>query len=588
MRRIQPGPVLLSVALHAAVVVALLVLRAPERTPEPPRIVIFELLQLNDFVDTDGAFAAAMRPRASRTGPNTLDEIELPEAAVPASRLEVIDPDALPGEAAPQVPDPTGRDEDPRDAAVAVAAADPDTDPVSDDLADPQIATADVQISAVEDPAAEVASLAPYPDPVTPANETLTDQPDLIATEESAARIGGGAPAAAARVPAGAVPDAAPVPRTRELEPGELRMLEGRLRRWSERLDTVDDGTPQEWTHQGRAYTASFTRLPAGDDMGLDELLVEISTGHGADRLATEVRLRRLAFSSFAQFVDYWDPGVQMHDDEVDGRFHSNSEIYVSPSRNASPSFNGLVTTARGVNTSFAEARFRSTDVFRGGLETRAGTIPLPSRMSAVLAAELLEGGLAERFESDTRIVFEADGSYRASGLEAGAPVRRRFLPAEGRFHLIATDRASLYLSGRVRGQVLVYSPQSIVIEGDLTYASPAGDANGDGSYLGLVAERSVEIAEPAVTGPGDLEIHAAIFARGRFSVRRYSARDGGTLTVFGSLASGTLSPTEPRYRTRVRFDPRLEHSRPPSFPLTERYEVSEWDSVWVERPAGP
>jgi hypothetical protein len=588
MRRIRPGPVLLSVAVHAAVVVALLVLRAPDRTPEPPRIVIFELLQMNDFVDTDGAFVATTRPRASRTGPNTLDEIELPEAAVPASRLEVIDPDALRGESAPQVPDPSGREEDPRDAAVAVAASDPDTDPVSDDLADPQLETADMQTSAIEDPAAEVASLAPYPDPVTPANESLTDRPDLIATEESTARIGGGAPAAAARVPAGAVPDAAPVPRTRELEPGEQRMLEGRLRRWSERLDTVDEGTPQEWTHQGRAYTASFTRLPAGDDMGLDELLVEISTGHGADRLATEVRLRRLAFSSFAQFVDYWDPGVQMHDDEIDGRFHSNSEIYVSPSRNASPSFNGLVTTARGVNTSFAQARFRATDVFRGGLETRAGTIPLPSRMSAALAAELLEGGLVERFESDTRIVFEADGSYRASGLEAGAPVRRRFLPAEGRFHLIAADRASLYLSGRVRGQILVYAPQRIVIEGDLTYASPAGDATGDGSYLGLVAERSVEIAEPAVTGPGDLEIHAAIFARGRFSVRRYSARDGGTLTIFGSLAAGTLSPTEPRYRTRVRFDSRLEHSRPPSYPLTDRYEVSEWDSVWLERPAGP
>ena len=67
-----------------------------------------------------------------------------------------------------------------------------------------------------------------------------------------------------------------------------------------------------------------------------------------------------------------------------------------------------------------------------------------------------------------------------------------------------------------MNGKVLVYAPQRIVIIDDLRYAVDPRTPHAD-DYLGLVAERTVEIAEPDVTGPGDLEVFASIYARQRF-----------------------------------------------------------------------
>ena len=63
---------------------------------------------------------------------------------------------------------------------------------------------------------------------------------------------------------------------------------------------------------------------------------------------------------------------------------------------------------------------------------------------------------------------------------------------------------------------------------------------------------------EPDVTGPGDLEVYASIYARGRFVVRNYLSRPAGKLVIYGSLAAGSLTATEPRYSTSVHFDQRL------------------------------
>jgi hypothetical protein len=99
--------------------------------------------------------------------------------------------------------------------------------------------------------------------------------------------------------------------------------------------------------------------------------------------------------------------------------------------------------------------------------------------------------------------------------------------------------------------------------------------------YLGLVSDKYVDIAPPDVTGPGDLVINAAIYAKRRFVVRRYRFRNEALLYIYGSLSVGSLSATEPRYYTRIRFDQRLEELRPPGFPMTNRFEVESWDTTW-------
>ena len=83
------------------------------------------------------------------------------------------------------------------------------------------------------------------------------------------------------------------------------------------------------------------------------------------------------------------------------------------------------------------------------------------------------------------------------------------------------------------------------------------------------------------MTGRGDLHVQAAIYARRRFAVRNYRRSDDATLYVYGSVTAGSLTATEPRFSTELKFDTRLEGARPPQFPVTDRYEVEEWDGNW-------
>jgi hypothetical protein len=134
---------------------------------------------------------------------------------------------------------------------------------------------------------------------------------------------------------------------------------------------------------------------------------------------------------------------------------------------------------------------------------------------------------------------------------------------------------------------VLVYSPRRIVIDGNLVYAqNPEGEPGAD-DYLGLVSDRYVDVAPPDVTGAGDLLINGAIYAKRQFAIKEFRNRNDGELYIYGSLSVGSFSPTEPRYRTRIRFDRRFEKLRPPGFPLTDRFEVESWDTNWNIDPGG-
>jgi hypothetical protein len=363
----------------------------------------------------------------------------------------------------------------------------------------------------------------------------------------------------------------------------QLEMLRQRLSRWAERMPRIEDAEQSlRWRHQGRDYEASFSRMPAADDTGIERVRVRVSVDENGTRYSTELEMKRLAFSNFAQFVSRWNPQVNIHDDELDGRFHCNSAFNLAYSRDAIPRFHGKVTTAaRTVNIFDQDRTYASRDeVFLGGLQTGVRTVALPSRVVAFANQPAIDADRVQVFANDTRISFAADGSYEWQALAGGSePMRAEFPGGSG--YLIAEKNAALHLSGTVNGKILVYSPERIVVEGDLVYADdpqvhPAAD-----DYLGLVCDRFVEVAEPEVTGPGDLVIQAAIYAKKRFLVRGFRHRSGAELVIFGSLTTDSLSATEPRFATRIRFDPRLENLRPPRFPMTDRYEVAAWDRIW-------
>ena len=374
-------------------------------------------------------------------------------------------------------------------------------------------------------------------------------------------------------------------PEIAAIETGEHEMLDELLTEWSSDADAIA-AEQLSWEHEGRAYSAKLTRDAAEDSMGMDNIMVEVTTERDGRRWSTEMRMQRLAFSSFAQFVDRWDPNVQIHDDEIDGRFHSNSEIFVTRSGGVQPLFHGKVTTARRVITSNSERFVRRDEVFLGGLETRVQRIQLPRQFVALDDIDSVPAERVHRFANDTAVTFHADGSFSWAYLK-GEMSGHRIRLSDDPHYLLGEKGVTLRVSGVVNGKVLVYAPQDIVIGDDLLYADDPRLDTGSDDFVGLVADRYVAIGESRLTGPGDLTVHAAILAKRRFLVRNYRSRGGGTLHVYGSLASGSLSATEPRFRTRVEFDPRLADARPPGFPVTDRYEVVEWDGTWTEELAG-
>ncbi len=379
----------------------------------------------------------------------------------------------------------------------------------------------------------------------------------------------------------------------------EAELLEARIADLAERFTAFDDWDSEaSWEDAQGSYTARLDHRPSTDGSGYDEATVTIQTHRDGRTMSTRMRLRRLGFAHFAQFVDRWDPRVQIHDDTIEGRFHSNSDILIQRSRGVQPTFLGKVTTARNVDTSQSDRRVNRGDVFLGGLETRVGRIPLP------VGGDLLDGKLEDpaavlTIERDTRLIFDAAGGLSWSpvlskrekraasdvgAVEAAGSGNRR-LPIDAPFYVLGSGDAEIRLSGTLNGRVLVYSPEDIVIEGDLVYAAhPLRDEASD-DYLGLVSDRSIAIAEPADTGPGDLRVHAAIYARQRFVVRSFRSRPSGELRVVGSITAGSISATEPRFSTRLIFDQRLAEARPPNFPVTDQYEIAGWDEHWTIEP---
>jgi hypothetical protein len=251
--------------------------------------------------------------------------------------------------------------------------------------------------------------------------------------------------------------------------------------------------------------------------------------------------------------------------------------LTIGRSGGTTPIFRGKVTIADGGFVTTGPGFISKRKLFPGGIETRTRRIALPERAAAL---ESIAGPAnSQRFERDTALTFHADGavSWRERG--ATAAETKRALGDEP-FYLLGADGVDLEVRGTVNGKVLVYALESIVITDDLRYAADPRTPHAD-DYLGLVAERTVEIAPPDVTGPGDLEVFASIYARQRFAVRNYASRRSGTLVIHGSLTAGTLTATEPRFATRIEFDDRLTTMRAPSFPLTDRYELDSMSGEW-------
>lgn len=349
-------------------------------------------------------------------------------------------------------------------------------------------------------------------------------------------------------------------------------------------LDTQMTNTELTWQQDGQQYSARVMRQPAADSTGLEQVIAEIVTNKDGKRMKTHLSLKRLAFSHFTQLVNQWDPNIRLHDDIIDGRFHSNTQIGLAFTGGIEPRFFGKVTTAASTMTIDDFPRRRNKEVFQGGVETRTERVTLPRDMPDVVSGG--DGNERHLFTADTRIIFNPDGSY-AWRLANGEGPLQRAEPSQNPQYLIADKGAKLFVRGKVAGIFTVYSPTDIEIEDDLTYQDDPRDVVISRDFLALIAGRDIRVARTQITGTGDLNIQAALFARRRFCIESADRGKVGRLNIYGSLTAGTISETEPRYATKLDYDKRFEYLRPASFPMTRRYEVDSWDQDWQEVEGG-
>ena len=364
-------------------------------------------------------------------------------------------------------------------------------------------------------------------------------------------------------------------------EPEQVMLTKNVQQMAQKLLDTNMTNTELTWQQDGQQYSARVMRQPAVDSTGLEQVVAEIMTNKDGKRMKTRLSLKRLAFSHFTQLVNHWDPNIMLHDDVIDGRFHSNTEIGLAFSGGVEPRFFGKVTTSAAKMTydNFG-MRKRSKNIFQGGIETQTERVTLPRDMPDVVNGG--EGDDRRVFTEDTRIIFNSDGSYVWRLANGDGPLQRAESSQHPRY-LIGEKGAKLYVRGTVCGIFTVYSPTDIEIEGDIVYSKDPRDTLISRDFLALISGRDIRVAGTEITGTGDLNIHAALFARRIFRIESVDRGKVGRLMILGSLTAGSILETEPRYATNLDYDKRFEYLRPASFPMTRRYEVDSWDQDWEE-----
>ena len=223
------------------------------------------------------------------------------------------------------------------------------------------------------------------------------------------------------------------VPAKIAMSPKQQTALKKRLMKLIDKFNKLElSDTTFRFERQGQLFEVSISNQPAQNPTELDELIAEITTERDGATLSTRLRLRRLAFSNFAQLVDFWDPQVAVHDDEFEGRFHTNYAFAISRSRGIGPKFHGKVTTAAvRVKTSGEFPIIDESSIFIGGIETGVKQIRLPKSFSLFSRRSTLPAEMVHSIASETWITFAKDGSYFCKNSPVSSVGKRKKMPGK-------------------------------------------------------------------------------------------------------------------------------------------------------------
>ncbi len=196
------------------------------------------------------------------------------------------------------------------------------------------------------------------------------------------------------------------------------------------------------WEQDGRQYSALLIRERANEGTALERVTAQVSASDNGKQLTTLVNLNRLAFSQFTQMIDRWDPMVQLHDDEIVGRFHTNSRFSLLADARSAPKFLGKVTTT---------ARSFNNGIRAGGAGTPTFSAAASRRGRAKSSCRSRRNRSSGRRATSTR-AFTSSPTTRGSGFSPTAVIAGPICTRRKRKYLQRACRASdLFHRRRVR-----------------------------------------------------------------------------------------------------------------------------------------
>ncbi len=219
------------------------------------------------------------------------------------------------------------------------------------------------------------------------------------------------------------------------------------------------------WRDKKQIYQVKVCHERAKTITDLNNVIFIITTRENEQILSTEMRLRQMAFSNYAQFVDYWDPKVAIHNDEFFGKFHSNSSFKISRRHGIVPKFYGKVTTASyQIKTDRQFFTFDDHDVFSGGLERGIKEIRLPKKLTPFSSETKIDSNQIHLLSKETWIEFVKNGTYLWKTKTMAGNFTTRILSKEKPFFIVANKKVEIHIRGTVCGKILMYSKGNIIL----------------------------------------------------------------------------------------------------------------------------
>ncbi len=335
------------------------------------------------------------------------------------------------------------------------------------------------------------------------------------------------------------------------------------------------------------------------------------------DTSIVQITLQPSSFAQFAYFSENENGINWITGDTVGGRFHTQDFI----TSDGHPVFIGKATSYRGIKYATG-SKTADSPIFDGTFGR--DSIPIPSTSISNLENEANINGHTFTGNDTVSLTFIGDSITYTTSTNTTTKVPTRwgwkyettttrntqtvlassFAPNG----VIFADNSVLRIKGQVSGQYTVgasgtgyvdnygggHGTGIVYVDDNITYTTDPRTNPNSTDLLGIVAEKSVLVADNYANLHDGVNIDAAIFCKdGGFGAENFTsiAPANGPINLYGGICQQTRQAVglfsqnrwthqitiQSGYYKHYYYDPRLATASPPSYPATGKFQIVSW-----------